>query len=41
MVKVSDLVQEHDESKPMPRNWKFNWQISEIIQMSNKLDKNT
>ena len=39
MVKASVLVQEYDGSKPAPRNWKFNWQISKIIQMSNKLDK--
>ena len=40
MVKASDLVQGHDGSKLVPRNWKLNCQISEIIQMSNKLDKN-
>ena len=42
MVKISDLALdlEYDGSKPVPRYWTFNWQISKIIQMSNKLDKN-
>ena len=40
MVKTSDLPLEYDGSKPVPRYWTFNWQISKIIQMSNNLDKN-
>ena len=40
MVKASDLVQGHDGSKPMPRNWKFSGQISTIIQMRKTQRKN-
>ena len=37
MVKISDLALdlEYDGSKPVPRYWTFNWQISKLIKTIN------